>query len=334
LKARLLAIGALLLLAPVTIIALTPEVLTSVDAIPAHIAGRFREARGFGQSAFGQYFIFDRRAHTVYGVDEAMESAWTIVEIGAEPGRIIEPTAFAVAPDGSFVVADAPKGQPRIQVFSSAGALLAGFFLPGQAAARLTLNDVVVSGIGVLQYTGSSILIPQPESGALVTEYARSGAPLRSFGQLRRTGHEDDHDVHLALNSGIPLADPLGGFYFVFQAGTPVIRKYSAEGELVFERLVQGLEIDPLLAGLESSWPRQPGELPVVKPSVRAAAVDADGCLWVSFTVPYTYVFDRDGDKVRTVQLRAGRIFAPTQIVFGARRHLLVTPGLFLFDPH
>jgi hypothetical protein len=334
LKAWLLAIGAPLLLTSATILALTPEVLTSVNAVPAHIAGRFREARGFGQSAFGQYYVFDRRAHTVYGVDEAMESAWSIVEIGSEPGRIIEPTAFTVAADGSFVVADAPRGQARIQVFSSAGALIAGFFLPGQAAARLTLNDVVVSGIGVLQYTGTSILIPQPESGALVTEYGVTGTPLRSFGRLRETGHEDDRDVHVALNSGIPLVDPQGGYFFVFQAGLPIIRKYSQTGELLFERQVQGLEIDPLVAGLESKWPRRAGELPIVKPSVRTAAVDTSGRLWVSFVVPYTYVFDRDGDKVRTVQLRAGRIVSPTQFVFGARQRLLVTPGLLEFDPH
>ena len=36
-------------------------------------------------------------------------------------------------------------------------------------------------------------------------------------------------------------------------------------------------------------------------PTIRTAAVDPDGHLWIAFTVPYTYVFDRDGDKIRTV---------------------------------
>ena len=40
----------------------------------------------------------------------------------------------------------------------------------------------------------------------------------KGFGSLRATGQEDDREVHLALNSGIPLADPTGGFFFVFQA--------------------------------------------------------------------------------------------------------------------
>ncbi len=321
------------LLSSLTLLAIAPEVLTAVNAIPAHISGRFRDPRGFGQSAFGQYFVFDSRGHTVYGVDEAMDSVWPIVEIGAEPGRIIEPTAFAVAADGSFVVADAPRGQGRIQVFTPAGFLIAGFLLPGEVRARLTLGGSVISGIGTLQYTGASILISQPEFGALVTEYARTGAPIRSFGRLRPTGHEDDRDVHLALNSGIPLVDPTGGFFFVFQSGIPVIRKYGSDGELLFERQVQGREIDQLVADLTTTWPRRKDELPVVAPSVRAAAVDAAGHLWVSFTVPYTYVFDRDGDKIRTVQLRAGGLVSPSSLVFGARNRLLVTPRLVEFDP-
>lgn len=165
------------LLSSLTLLAIAPEVLTAVNAIPAHISGRFRDPRGFGQSAFGQYFVFDSRGHTVYGVDEAMDSVWPIVEIGAEPGRIIEPTAFAVAADGSFVVADAPRGQGRIQVFTPAGFLIAGFLLPGEVRARLTLGGSVISGIGTLQYTGASILISQPEFGALVTEYTPDGRP-------------------------------------------------------------------------------------------------------------------------------------------------------------
>jgi hypothetical protein len=39
--------------------ALQPEVIQSVDAIPAHIAGRFRDPTGLQQSASGQYFVAD-----------------------------------------------------------------------------------------------------------------------------------------------------------------------------------------------------------------------------------------------------------------------------------
>ena len=56
----------------------------------------------FQQSSSGQFFVFDRRAHTVFGIDAEQASSWEIVQIGAESGRIIDPTAFAVAPDGTL----------------------------------------------------------------------------------------------------------------------------------------------------------------------------------------------------------------------------------------
>src|SRR4029079_2462940 len=197
--------------------ALKPEILQAKRAVPAHLAGRFREALGFQQSKPGQYFVFDRRAHTVYGLDEELTSVWEIVQIGAETGRIIDPTAFAVEPEGTFVVADAPNGRERIQIFSAAGFRIARVLVRGRLTTRVTLGDVVLNGIGTLQYTGRSILMSQPETGALIAEYTLQGGINRLIGSLRATGHEEDRDLHVALNSGIPLVDPKGGFLFVFQ---------------------------------------------------------------------------------------------------------------------
>src|SRR5439155_21508378 len=209
------------------------------------------------QSASGQYFVFDRRAHTVYGIDEAQTSVWEIVQIGAEAGRIIDPTAFSVEPNGTFVVADAPNNRERIQIFSAAGFRLGGFALSGRLRPRVQFNNFVLNGIGSLQYTGSSILISQPETGALIAEYTLAGGVNRTFGILRATGHEDDPELHLALNSGFPLIDPQGGFLFVFQTGEPAFRKYDRGGRLVFERHIEGREIDEVIARLPTSWPRR-----------------------------------------------------------------------------
>jgi hypothetical protein len=325
------AVAASLLLTPLA--ALTPEVLQPVRAVPPHVAGGFRDVRAFQQAPAGHHYIFDRRAHRVFAIDEQFESAWQIVQIGAEPGRIIGPTAFSTAPDGRFAVADGPEGRPRIQIFNPAGFREAGFTLPDRSRARVASDDMVLSGIASIQFTGSSILISQPENGALVTEYAASGHEGRSFGELRTTGHEGDRDLHLALNSGIPLVDPSGGFFFVFHAGLPVFRKYDRDGGLVFERRMQGAETDRIIERLPAQWPRRDGELAVVRSTVRAAAVDRRGNLWVSFVDPYTYVFDPQGDKIRTVQFRGVDTLAPTGLFFTANDRLLVTPGLFEFDP-
>ena len=316
-------------------VALGPDVVRSVDAIPAAVAGRFRDPSGFERSSSGQYFVFDRRSQIVYGVDARGESTWEIVHIGNEPGRILNPFAFAVAANGTFAVADAPNNQERIQIFTPAGFRTGGFTLPGKPRARVMLDGVVLNGIGSLQYTGTSVFLSQPDTGSLVTEYTTTGALVRSFGELRRTGHEDDRALHAALNIGLPLVDPSGGFFFVFQTGEPVFRKYDARGRLVFERRIQGREIDDFVNRLPAFWPRRDatgGEIPFLAPTIRAAAVDASGRLWTSFTEPVTYVFDAEGDKIRAVQFRGAGAISPNHMSFDENGRMLVTPGLYVFD--
>jgi hypothetical protein len=115
-------------------------------------------------------------------------------------------------------------------------------------------------------------------------------------------------------------------------AGQPVLRKYDAAGELTYERAIQGREIDPVIAAIPDRWPRRgAGELPLVAPAVRTAAVDRSGSVWVSFTIPYTYVYDSNGDKIRTVQFRGAGILVPSSLWFNADDRLLVTPGCYEF---
>jgi hypothetical protein len=48
--------------------------------------------------------------------------------------------------------------------------------------------------------------------------------------------------------------------------------------------------------------------------------------------VPFTYVYDAQGDKARTVQLRAAGLVSPTSLSFSTTGRLLVTPGCYEFD--
>lgn len=311
------------------------EVLQATGGLPAHLVGAFEDPLAFQQTAAGESFVFDRRAHTVYAIDRDATAVRKIVEIGFEDGRILEPSAFDTAPDGSFVVADAPNGRERIQIFRPDGQRVGGFDLPGRAVARVAVGGLVLSGVGSIAYTGRALLINQPETGALITEYTMSGRALRSIGRLRPTGQESQRDVHLALNTGLPLAHPSGGFYFVFRAGIPMFRRYGKDGTLLYERHVEGPETDPLVRDLPTIWPRRvvgpDRQLPLVPPAVRAATVDPDGGLWIALTVPFTYVYDRDGEKSRTVQFRGAGPIAPTSLFFADRQRLLVTPGCYEF---
>ena len=100
----------------------------------------------------------------------------------------------------------------------------------------------------------------------------------------------------------------------------------------IYERIIQGREIDPVVAAIPDRWPRRgAGELPMVVPAVRTAAVDRSGSLWVSFTILYTYVYDPHGEKIRTVQFRGAGILVPSSLWFNSENRLLVTPGCYEF---
>jgi hypothetical protein len=316
--------------------ALRVDALQSVGSLPPHIVGLFFEPIDFQQARSGAYYVFDRRGHTVYVVDEARTNARKALEIGHEEGRVIQPTGFDLAPDGRFVVADVPRAQQRVQTFDASGKILTGFFLPGAPAARVVLGNLMLNGAGSVRFAGDTLLISHPESGALFTEYTPGGSAFRSIGRLRTTGFEDDRDLTVALNAGLPLVDPTGGYFYVFITGRPIFRKYDATGALVFERHIEGREIDALLDGQPTRWPKRRVEdrtLPLVTPVIRAAEVDPRGNLWISLAVPFTYVYDANGDKVRTVQFSGAGIISPTSLSFGRDGKLLVTPGCYEFDP-
>ncbi len=116
----------------------------------------------------------------------------------------------------------------------------------------------------------------------------------------------------------------------------PLFRKYDAKGTLLFERHIQGREIDAILAAQPTKWPRRANaegaELPLVTPVVRTAAVDPSGNLWIAFSVPFTYVYDADGEKSRIVQFRGAGILSPTSFAFSQGGRLLVTPGCYEFQ--
>jgi len=113
-----------------------------------------------------------------------------------------------------------------------------------------------------------------------------------------------------------------------------MFRKYNAAGHLLFERHIEGVELDAALTSLPTTWASRPDEsVPYIPPLVRTAGVDSTGQLWVSLTVPYTYVYDRAGEKTRTVQFRSGgSLISPASLFFARGDRVLVTPGCLEFS--
>jgi hypothetical protein len=71
--------------------------------------------------------------------------------------------------------------------------------------------------------------------------------------------------------------------------------------------------------------------LPVVRPAIRTAGVDREGKLWVALTSSFTYVYDTDGDKRRTVQFKGADTLNPNSLFFTKDGRILVTPGCYEF---
>jgi hypothetical protein len=296
--------------------------------------GRLSEPIGCAVTRTGEYVVLDRRAHTVYAVDAAETTLRQVVQIGFEEGRVLGPGILSLGPNDIIAVADAPGGADRVQYFSLDGLFLGGFYLSDGAAPRLAFGSVVLNGIASMHFTGREFLINRPGLGALFSEFDLRGIVRRHFGVMRPTGQEENPLVHQALNIGLPLVDPTGGFFFVFQMGRPMFRKYAEDGTLLFERHIEGVALDDNIQALATEWPtRDPdsGTRPFVPPLVSTAAVDSTGHLWVSLTTPYTYVYDPQGDKVRTLQFEAAGLLSPTSLFFGPDDTLVVTPGCYEF---
>jgi len=308
------------------------DVLTPESSLPARLTAQLLEPIGCAQASTGEYVILDRRAHTLYGVDATYTTMRKILQVGFEQGQVIQPGTLTLSASDVIAVSDAPAGYERIQYFDLNGTFQGGFYLKTPAAARLVAGRVMLNGVGSMQFTGSSFLVNHPETSSLIQEFDLQGQERRRIGTLRATGQETDPAVHLGLNTGIPLVDPTGGFFFVFQAGIPAFRKYDASGVLVYERHVEGVELDEAVHSLPAIWSRPADTLPVIEPLVRTAAVDGRGNLWVSLTRPYAYVYDRAGDKIRTVQFRASSLISATSLAFTKTGKVIVTPGCEVFE--
>jgi hypothetical protein len=314
------------------------ETLRSVAAVPPHIVGALAEPAAFASIRGGEFVVFDRRGHTVIAIDPEMSTSRPVVQIGGEAGRILQPFGFDVDSQGLLVVGDAPQGQERIQVFTASGSRLGGFWLPRRDEPRLQFEGIALNGVSSLHATPrQTVLLSMPHTGALFTEYDYDGREIRTVGRLRATPHEEDSRVRLALNSGLPLAIPSGGYYFVFQTGEPRFRRYDAAGRLIYERVIQGRELDQWMGAQPTTWASPSAKdsraLPVVPIVVRDAAIDRQESLWISLSVPFTYVYDPSGEKQRTIQFRGAGQIVPSHLSFASDGRLLVTPGCYIFRP-
>jgi hypothetical protein len=247
----------------------------------------------------GAYYVSDRSRNSIVVVNERFEIQRLIGGIGSAPGRLFRPGYIDVSTDGLIYVEDG--GNERIQCFSIDGTYVGGFATKpymGMAAGR-----------------NGEVYLGQPENGALVSVYSRSGKHLRSFGKLKSyselMGKELeglDEQYAQATNRVRIFVDKDGNLLVSFML-MPFIQKYTPDGKLLFESRLEGPEIDALR--------QTPGLLTISMDGVAETilALDAiarpSGEINVVLTDGSIYVADQNGRRQRVIQPPAGNKFTP-----------------------
>jgi hypothetical protein len=309
------------------------DVLEPLFALPAHVVNRFEQPASFVVTTTGDYLVLDRRAHTVLRLDARGRVVKSILGIGHEPGRVLRPMSIALSDDDILAVLDAPDNFQRLQYFTPEGMLIGGFYLPVLGTHSLVVGNQILGGSGAMAFGGRTFWFNAPAWGALMSELDTTGTVLRHVGHLRPTGHEATKALHEALNTGVPVVDPTGGMFFVFQTGRPLLRKYDARGVLLFERHIEGPELDPIIARLPDRWDTpDDGSRPLPAPVVRTAAADRSGKLWVALQTGHVYVYDGTGEKVRTLVFGGPSPDLTSSLFFTRSGRVLTGPGGYEFD--
>ncbi|MBA3242225.1 MAG: hypothetical protein H0T60_13430 [Acidobacteria bacterium] len=254
------------------------------------------------------YVVSDRTRSSVLVINERSEIVREIGGIGSAPGRLFRPGYLDVASEGAIYVQDG--GNERIQSFDIEGRYLGGF-----ATTRFT---------GFAAGAGGEVFLGQPEKGNLVSVYSREGKALRSFGSLKKLSEVygpdfalDDEKWRNAINRVKLSIEPDGGVLVSFMLA-PFIQKYTREGELVFERRLEGPEVERLAEAVVS--PGGGGNLTVTTDgfpehvmSLEAVSLPG-GEINVILTDGSVYVADAEGNRVRVVRPRAEGRFTPEMI--------------------
>jgi peroxiredoxin len=184
----------------------------------------------------GKYFVSDLKSNRVLVLNEHQQVEREIGGIGSGPGRLLHPNNIGVSNDGELYVYDAYND--RIEGFAADGSYKSEF------------QTTRFKGFGVTPK--GEIYLGQPEKGSLITVYTGSGKRLRSFGQLKKFSeiygpkfsYKDDL-YRLGINRINLAIDKDGNTYVSFMLA-PLIQKYNPEGQLLFERRLEGPEIDHL----------------------------------------------------------------------------------------
>jgi hypothetical protein len=305
------------------------DVISAKSRVPPATGPRYEEVfnniplSAYDVAAYqGKYILSDFKGHRILVVGDNMQVEKEFGRIGSGPGRLFHPGSLDVAGDGTIYVQDG--GNERIVKFTS----------DGHHLGDLPLSDFAGFAVG----PRNELYLGQPEEGHLITVYSSSGKKLRSLGQLKKFSEiygpefaEKDLPYKTAFNRVRLSTDADGNIYVSFML-TPLLQKYSPAGELLFERRLEGPEIDRLMAAIQKQ--KYIGTMsdgadarivaldPVIEPS--------SGNILVPLVDGSIYLADRDGKRLNFLRPQAmqptDESFYPFAAGLGAKGELLVSP--------
>jgi hypothetical protein len=206
--------------------------------------------------------------------------------------------------------------------------------LEGSYLGELPLNNYEGLAVG----SNNELYLGQPEEGHIITVYSSSGKKLRSFGQLKKFSEmngtefvDKDEPFKFAINRVRLSTDSAGNLYVSFTL-TPLLQKYSPNGDLLFERRLEGPEIERLKTAVQK---RKYITSPVEGPADgRIIALDpvidpTTGNILVPLVDGSIYVADAEGKRVKFLRphaTQASQTFYPFVAGLGAKGEFLINP--------
>ncbi len=197
------------------------------------------------------FLVLDRFNHRLLELDGAGSLRRQIGQVGQAPGEMRFPMDYAIDGEGTIRIV-ASSDLFAVHSFSVDGAFL-GVVRPGATAAE----SEAYSSFAVAADSEGGVWLNQPRQGALLTRYAtlddnRGTAvgdllrPEDAFADCGQQSRCSDRRFSVRVNRVVLALAPEDSVVAAFTA-FPLVRRYSANGDLKFQTRLRGDLVDELL---------------------------------------------------------------------------------------